>query len=199
MQILSEQQKKILNVLSSFTKEKGYVPSQRELARKVGLKSPNTVDYHLKKMEEKGFIKCVKNRFRAIELIEQSLSSPDAVKVPILGTVPAGVPNLALEEYDEFIDLDRSLTRGKVFALRVRGDSMKDAGILEGDLVIVRVQPSANDGDIVTARFEEEATVKYFRKKKEGVFLVPANNKYNPIPAKEAQIIGKVIGVLRRY
>ena len=199
MEQLSGQEQKILNALISFQQEKGYPPSHRELAKKVGFKSPNTVDYYLNKIELKGHIKCPKNRLRAIEIISGSLSYPNSIRIPVLGTVPAGDPNLALEEQDECIDVDKSLAKGKVFGLRVKGDSMIDAGILEGDVVIVRVQPTAQDGEIVVARFDDEATVKYFRKKKDGIYLLPANEKYKPIPAKETQIVGKVTGVIRRY
>lgn len=173
MEQLRRQEQKILDALISCQQEKGYSPSYRELASKVGFKSTNTVDYYLTKLE--------------------------AIRIPVLGTVPAGVPNLALEDQDEFIDVDKSLAKGKVFGLHVKGDSMKDAGILEGDVVIVRVQSTAENGEIVVARFEDDATVKYFRKKKNGIYLVPANEKYKAISAKEAQIVGKVTGVIRRY
>ena len=199
MESLTEQERKILDALTSFQQEKGYSPSQRELAKKVGVKSPNTVDYHLTKLEKKGYIRCPRNRLRAVELVSDSLFLANSVRIPVLGTVPAGVPSLALEEYDEFIDADRSIANGNVFGLKVKGESMRDAHIIEGDIVVVKVQPTAENGDIVVARFQDEATVKYFHRKKDGVYLVPANEKYRPIPAREAQIIGKVTGVIRRY
>lgn len=197
MEKLTGQEQKIWGALLSFQQENGYSPSQRELAKKVGFKSPNTADYYLNKLERKGYIKCPKNRLRAIQL--NSTLSPDSVKIPVLGIVPAGVPNLATEQYEEFMDVDRSFIKGMAFGLKVKGDSMKDAGILEGDILIVQIQSTAENGEIVVARFEDEATVKYFKHRKDGIFLVPGNQNYKSISAKDAQIIGKVTGVMRRY
>lgn len=198
---LTEQEQKIFDALSAFIEERGYPPSQRELARKVGLKSPNTVDYHLKKLELKGLVRCPKNRFRAVEIVSDETnasSESNTVRIPILGTVPAGPPNLALEQHEDTIEVDRSLARGKVFGLYVKGDSMKDAGVIEGDMVVVRWQPAAQEGDMVVARFEDEATVKYLRRFKGEFYFVPANEKYQPFPAKDAAIVGKVIAVIRK-
>lgn len=204
---LTAQEQRILDALSAYQREKGYAPSQRELAKMVGLKSPNTVDYHLKKLEAKGFVQCPKNRSRAVELLKQAyrgaretVESLRAGRVPLLGAVQAGLPALALQEPEEdYIEVDPSLVRGRSFALRVRGDSMRDAGILEGDVVVVRVQQSAQEGDIVVARFGDEATVKHFRRRADGYYLVPDNPKYEPIPANEAVILGKVTGIIRKY
>lgn len=199
MENLTEKEQKILEGISTFIEEKGYPPSQRELAHKVGLKSPNTVDYHLKNMEKKGVIKCSPNRFRAIEL---KLKEPTGhmIRIPILGMVPAGSPMTAVQQHDDYLDLDKSLAGApQTFGLRVKGDSMINAGILEGDIVLVRMQSDAQNGDIVVARFNDEATVKYLRRKRDSIFLEPANEKYKPIPASEAQIVGKVTGVIRRY
>ncbi len=197
MKTLTPQESKIMEALSSYMKEKGYAPSQRELARSVGLKSPNTVDYHLKKLEMKGLIKCLKNRFRAIEVVRDAVVAA-AMRIPLLGTVPAGPLNHATLE-EEFIEVDPSLIRGRSLALRVKGDSMRDAGILEGDVVIVRLQPTAQNGDIVVARSGEDSTVKYFRQMQGRPFLFPANPSYGPIAADRMEIMGKVTGVIRRY
>ena len=204
---LTAQEQRILDALSAYQREKGYAPSQRELAKLVGLKSPNTVDYHLKKLEAKGYVQCSKNRSRAVELLKEAyrgvreaVETVRAGRVPLLGMVQAGLPALALEDPEEdYIEVDPSLVRGRSFALRVRGDSMKDAGIFEGDVVIVRVQQSAQEGDVVVARFGDEATVKHFRRRPDGVYLMPANPKYDPIPANEAAILGKVTGVISKY
>jgi repressor LexA len=208
MDSLTEREQKIFGELSSFIKEKGYPPSQRELAKRVGLKSPNTVDYHLKKLEAKGLVRCPKNRFRAVEIMEprEALLPAGSLRIPILGTVPAGPLNLAQEQQDEFLELDRSLAKGRVFGLKVKGDSMKDAGILEGDIAVVRVQPTAEDGEIVVARMGDEATVKVLRRRKKGVILEPANKNYKPIPIKDisaeetgAEIVGKVVAIVRKF
>ncbi len=199
MNELTDKEKKIFNALAAFIKERGYTPSQRELATKVGLKSPNTIDYHLKHMEQKGVVRCAKGRYRAIEIIKGFLPDPNLLKVPVMGTVPAGAPSLAVEDTQELIEVDRSFVKGKVFGLKVKGDSMKDAGILEGDIVLVKPQSTAEHGDIVVARFQDETTVKYFHKRKLGYYLVPANERYSPIPAYEAQLAGKVVGVMRKY
>lgn len=199
MNELTQQQKNILERLSAYIQEKGYAPSQRELAKLAGLKSPNTVDYHLKNLEKKGLVKCSNRRFRAIEVPGEMGVRPSGFKIPLLGSVPAGPLNLAAAEQEDFIEVDPSLVKGRSMALRVRGDSMKDAGILEGDVVVVRIQPTAQDGDIVVARLEDEATVKYFRRMTDGIYLVPANAHYKPFPLRGAEIAGKVTGVIRRY
>ena len=203
MEPLTQQESKIMEALSTYIKENGYAPSQRELAKGVGLKSPNTVDYHLKKLESKGLIKCLKNRFRAIELVGRAATNQLKVlaattRVPLLGTVPAGPLNHATLE-DEYIEVDPSLIKGKSLALKVRGDSMRDAGILEGDVVIVRLQQTADNGDIVVARAGEDSTVKYFRQMRGRPFLYPANPRYGPIAADRMEILGKVTGVIRKY
>lgn len=191
---ITEQQKRILDALSGFVKIEGYSPSYRELAEKLGIKSLNTIHFHLKKLEEKGLIKRTKSRYRGV-----GLAQPSTLRIPVFGTVPAGPPNLAAEQYDEFIDVDSFIGKGTIFGLRIKGDSMKDAGILEGDIVIVRWQPTAENGDIIVARFEDETTVKYFKHQQDGIYLVPANDQYPSIPLQNAQIVGKVTGVLRRY
>lgn len=192
----TEKQQRILDALSSFIKKNGYTPSQRELARNVGLKSPNTIDYHLKKLEELGFVKCVKNRFRSLEVLGARIGRGESI--PLLGTVPAGAFNYALL-HEEYIEVDPSLIKGRSLALRVKGDSMKDAGIIEGDVVVVRLQQTAENGDIVVARDGEDATVKYFRQIQGQPFLYPANPRYGPIAADRLEIVGKVTGVVRRY
>ena len=199
---LTEQESAVLAALTEHLQEKGYMPSQRELARRVGLKSPNTVDYHLKKLERKGLVRCRKGQSRAVTVLRQTLAAriPEALgRVPLLGTVPAGVPNFAANAEQEYIEVDSSLVKGQSLALRVRGDSMKDAGIFEGDVVIVRLQRTAENGEIVVARYGEDATVKTFRMLRGRPYLFPANEKYEPLPADRAEIVGKVTGVIRRY
>lgn len=197
MKSLTEAQKRVFDRLSSFIKEKGYTPSFRELAKLLGLKSLNTVHFHLKELEEKGYIKYPRYRSRLIQL--KSSFQLRAIKIPLLGMVPAGLPTLAVEEHEEYIEVDSSLVQGRSFALRVKGESMRDAGILDGDIVIVRLQNMAQNGEIVVARFEDEATVKYLRYRKDGLYLEPANENFKPIPIEEAKIIGKVTAVIRNY
>ncbi|OGR80340.1 MAG: repressor LexA [Elusimicrobia bacterium RIFCSPLOWO2_02_FULL_39_32] len=199
MEPLTEQEKKIFNGILSFIRKNGYTPSQRELAEQVGFKSPNTIDYHLKRIEKKGYLHCPKGQFRTIELRKEVTPFANAVRIPVLGQVPAGEPQLALEEYDRFIDLDSSLAKGPVFALEVKGDSMQEAGIFEKDIVVVKIQQFAENGEIVVARYGDETTVKYFKKKGKEFYLVPANPKYKPILAKGAEIVGKVVGLIRKY
>lgn len=196
---LTQAQKRVFEALSSFIKERGYAPSFRELAQKTGLKSLNTIHFHLKKLEELGFAKRAKGRYRGTSIVGDPDTAIRSVRIPVLGSVPAGPLNLAADDYGEFIEVDRSFAKGKVFGLRVKGESMKDAGILEGDVVIVKVQPAAEDGEIVVARSGDEATVKILKKRKEGILLVPANEKYKPIPAKGMELLGKVTGVIRTY
>lgn len=197
MKPLTEAQKKVLERLAALIQAKGYAPSFRELATALKLKSLNTVRFHLKQLEEKGYIHYPRYRSRLLQL-KDSIAL-QSIKIPLLGEVPAGVPSLAVEEREEYIEVDPSLVKGRSFALRVKGDSMKDCGILPGDIVIVRLQNMAQNGDIVVARFEDDTTVKYFKQKKEGVFLVPANPNYSEIPAQDAKIIGRVTAVIRSY
>ena len=218
MQDLTAKEKKILDALSFLINRNGYAPSLRELAEKAGFKSPNTADYYLKKLEDKGLVRPANGRSRAIDLIHKEEISPSSVfQVPLLGTVPAGPVATMWEEQEDLLTLDASLVgslsadRGRIFALKVRGDSMLNAGIWDGDLVIVRIQSTASEGDIVVARFGDEATVKYLRRLRPagdfpgGLYLVPANEKYSPIPVARpsdqegAVIVGKVVSVIRKY
>ena len=195
MQPLTPAQQKVLRLLTSFQTEKGYTPSFRELSKSCGFKSLDTIHFHLNRLKEKGYIKFPPYQSRHISLRREH----PAGSIPVLGMVPAGNPLSAIEEHDEYIEVDPSIARGTCFGLRVKGDSMKEAGILSGDIVVVRRQSAAKNGDIVVARFEDEATVKYLRHINRDAYLVPANDHYKPIPAKDAELIGKVTGVIRRY
>ena len=219
MEEITKTEKRVLEALSFLIRETGYPPSLRELAIKAGFKSPNTADYYIGKLEAKGLVRSGKNRSRAIELVQtdEDASPASVFRVPLLGTVPAGPLAEAVEDREDLLSLDASLVgnlssdRGKIFALRVKGDSMVNAGIHDGDLVIVRIQSTASEGDIVVARFGDEATVKYLRHLRTsgafsgGLYLVPGNDKYRPIPVKGASgeegavIVGKVVSVVRKY
>ena len=193
---LSKMQKKIYEYIASCIREQGYPPSVREIGEAVGLKSPSTVHFHLKHLEEAGVIEKGAGKGRAITLTEPAVPED---KVPIVGNVAAGSPILAEECIEDYLTFDTGGRSDEYFALRVRGESMINAGILPGDLVVVRRQQVANNGEIVVALIEDEATVKRFSRKGGQVWLLPENDDYSPIDGTYAQILGKVAAVVRRY
>ena len=195
---LSKMQQKIYDYIVSCIREQGYPPSVREIGEAVGLKSPSTVHFHLKHLEEAGVIKKGAGKGRAITLTEQpALEQED--RVPIVGNVAAGSPILAEECIEDYLTFDTGGHSGEYFALRVRGESMLNAGILPGDLVVVRRQQTCSNGEIVVAMIEDEATVKRFSRQNGHVWLLPENDAYSPIDGTYAQILGKVAAVVRRY
>ena len=195
---LSPMQQKIYEYISYCIKSQGYPPSVREIGDAVGLKSPSTVHFHLKHLEELGVIVKGTGKGRAITLAEPSV--PDD-QVPILGNVAAGSPILAEECIEDYLTFDTGGRQNEYFALRVRGESMLNAGILPGDLVVVHQQQAVRNGDIVVALFEDEATVKTYRRENGHVWLYPENSspEYQPIDGEGCAILGKVIAVIRRY
>lgn len=193
---LSKMQQKIYEYLVSCIRDQGYPPSVREIGEAVGLKSPSTVHFHLKHLEEAGVIEKGAGKGRAITLTEPPASGD---RVPIVGNVAAGSPILAEECIEDYLTFDTGGRQGEYFALRVRGESMLNAGILPGDLVVVRRQPTANTGEIVVALLGEEATVKRLSRKGGQIWLLPENEAYSPIDGTYAQILGKVAAVVRRY
>ncbi len=182
----------IIDYVNQFTQENGYAPSVREIGAAVGLRSTASVSYHLQQLQEKGFLQSpgTKGRKRAI------VSSVRPGQIPVVGVVTAGVPILAVENREGTMAWDGDST---CFALRVRGDSMVGAGILDGDKVIVRPQSTADHGEIVVARIGDEATVKRLFRKNGELWLMPENPAYEPIDGNEAEIIGIVKGVYREY
>lgn len=199
---LSKRQQDILDFIKSEVQEKGYPPSVREIGEAVGLASSSTVHGHLARLESKGLIRRDPTKPRAIEVIsfEQDIPKLNVVQVPIIGKVTAGQPITAVENIEDYFPLpDRYVAPDEhVFMLEVMGDSMIEAGILDGDLVIVRQQPSANNGDIVVAMTEDdEATVKRFFKENDYIRLQPENSSLEPIIVRNVSILGKVIGVYR--
>ncbi|MBO8137580.1 MAG: transcriptional repressor LexA [Desulfotomaculum sp.] len=203
---LNDREQSILNVIKENIREKGYPPSVREIGQSVGLSSSSTVHSYLKKLEQKGYIRRDPTKPRAIELLNEenyshlprSGDENEMVEVPVLGQVAAGSPLLAVESCEDVITLPRSFTGyGELFMLKVRGDSMIDAGILQGDLVLVRRQPSAVNGEIVVALLDGEATVKRFFKEKNYIRLQPENPTMAPILVRDVKILGKVVGLLR--
>lgn len=193
---LSKMQQRIYDFLVSYIQGRGYPPSVREIGEAVGLKSPSTVHFHLKHLEEAGVIEKGAGKGRAITLTAPPVPED---KVPIVGNVAAGSPILAEECIEDYLTFDTGGRAGEYFALRVRGESMLNAGILPGDLVVVRRQETANNGEIVVAMIEDEATVKRLSRKNGRVWLMPENDAYSPIDGTYAQILGRVAAVVRRY
>lgn len=185
----SNKRPEILAFIKRFIAENGYPPSVREIMQAVGLKSTASVHYHLAELNRIGAININGAKNRAITL-------PDRGGVPILGVVTAGQPILAVENIEGYLPWKEE---DGCFALRVRGDSMIGAGILDGDKVIVRQQPTAENGEIVVALLEDEATVKRLRRGDGAVWLMPENPAYAPIDGRYAQILGKVCAVIREY
>ena len=205
---LTARQRRILEFIRDWVERYGYPPSVREIGEAVGLVSPSSVAYQLKALESKGFLRRDPNRPRAVdvrspsELVDdESLRSarPTPAYVPLLGRIAAGGPILAEQAVEDFFPLPRELVgEGEVFMLEVKGDSMIDAAICNGDWVVVRQQPTANVGEIVAAMIDGEATVKSYRQRDGHVWLMPANPAFDPIPGDDATIMGRVVAVLRR-
>ena len=182
----------ILDFVNQFVQENGFAPSVREIGAAVGLRSTASVSYHLQQLQEKGLLLSpgAKGRKRAI------VTAQRPGQIPVVGVVTAGMPILALENQEGTISWDGDPA---CFALRVRGDSMINAGILNGDMVIVRPQQSADEGQIVVARIGDEATVKRLCRRNGEVWLLPENDAYSPIDGTEAELIGLVKAVIREY
>ena len=196
MRELSKMQQKIYDYIARCIQEQGYPPSVREIGEAVGLRSPSTVHFHLKQMEEAGVIEKGAGKGRAITL----RTAPEREdQVPVVGNVAAGSPILAEECIEDYLTFDTAGRPGEYFALHVRGESMRNAGILPGDLVVVHRQPTARHGEIVVAMIEDEATVKRLSLRDGQVWLMPENEEYSPIDGTYAQILGKVSAVVRRY
>lgn len=199
---LSQRQSDILTFIKKEVKEKGYPPSVREIAEAVGLASSSTVHGHLSRLEQKGLIRRDPTKPRAIEVLDETdvdIPKEETVNVPVIGKVTAGQPITAIENVEEFMPLpQRFIHSDDVFMLIVQGESMIEAGILNGDYVIVRKQPIAENGDIVVAMTDDnEATVKRFFKENHVFRLQPENSTMEPIILTKVTILGKVIGVFR--
>jgi len=193
---LTTKQKQVLKFIYQKIKNTQLPPTIREIGEQFGFSSTGTVRDYLNVLVRKGFIRISAHKSRAIELVKTNLFS-----IPILGRVHAGLPSLAVEEIEGYLDLDSLVfSDDSTFALRIRGDSMVDAGILPDDLVLVRKQKTAQLGDIVVALIHDEATVKYLRKYNRQFYLEPANSNYQSIPVNEdVTILGKVISVIRKF
>lgn len=203
MEKLSKRQEMIYDFIKSEVDEKGYPPSVREIAKAVGLASSSTVHGHLERIEGKGFIRRDPTKPRAIEIIDlesNDINKDQARYAPLIGKVTAGLPITAVENIEEYIPVPSSSANesDNLFVLVIEGDSMINAGIFDGDKVIVKQQTTANNGEIVVAMTEEEeATVKRFYKEKDHFRLQPENDSFEPIILDNVSILGKVIGLFR--
>lgn len=217
---LTGRQRKVLLVIRNSVESRGYPPSLREIGQAVGLTSPSSVAHQLGALERKGYLRRDPNRPRALEIValpdnfpgvpsdspddapdETGINDqrPPATYVPLLGRIAAGVPIMAEELVEDIFPLPRQIVgEGDLFLLKVSGDSMVDAAICDGDWVVVRQQPAADNGEIVAAMLDGEATVKTFKRVEGHVWLIPHNPGYEPIAADEATVLGKVTAVLRR-
>ncbi|KJY53090.1 LexA repressor [Bifidobacterium coryneforme] len=215
---LTDRQERVLQAIKTHLSERGFVPSYREIGKNAGLKSTSSVKHQLQVLEDLGYIRLTANKGRAIELVhdqpEQEQASSTVIPfpdqhtdeaiagshdVPLVGRIAAGQPILADQHVDDVMRLPERLTgTGQLFMLEVHGDSMVDAAICDGDFVVVRQQQEAENGDIVAALLDDEATVKTFRREKGHVWLIPHNPSYSPIDGTHAKIMGKVVTVLRK-
>ena len=200
---LTPRQLKILQVIKTAVEDQGYPPSMREIGEKAGLSSTASVTYQLQILEEKGWIRRDASRGRAIEITlpgqDGEAAPQDKTRlIPLVGRIAAGNPILAEQEVEEVLPLPESIVgKGDLFLLQVKGDSMIDAAICDGDYVVIRAQKDCEKGEIVAAMIDGEATVKTWSKKDGHFWLLPANDDYAPIPADNAEILGKVTAVLR--
>ncbi|HEX9247049.1 MAG TPA: transcriptional repressor LexA [bacterium] len=199
---LTKRQREILNYVLNNMQQRGYPPSVREIGAALGLTSSSTVHSHLTALEKKGFIHRDPSKPRAIEILKDGASQPPkrVVNVPVLGRIAAGQPLFAEENIEDIFPLPRDLVREDAsFILRVRGESMIEAGILDGDFIVVRQQPTANNGEIVAALLGDEATVKRFYRERDHIRLQPENRTMTPILTRDATVLGKVVALIRRF
>ena len=206
---LTKRQQEIFDFIRKYSAKYGYPPTVRDIGKAVGLASSSTVHAHLANLEKIGLLRRDPSKPRAIELLDRAVGSVESAVesvrgivrsdgLPLVGSVAAGQPILAEENIEEYVSVPELAGGGDGgYVLRIRGDSMKDAGILEGDYVVVRPQDTAQDGDVVVALLGEEATVKRFFRESDHVRLQPENDAMEPIRSKEVKLLGRVVGVLR--
>jgi repressor LexA len=204
---LTRRQQEIFDFIRRYSAKYGYPPTVRDIGKAVGLASSSTVHAHLANLEKIGLLRRDPSKPRAIELLEKGVGNAvDSVRgmvraegLPLLGSVAAGQPILAEENIEEYVPVPQ-LAGGEEgdYLLRIRGESMKEAGILEGDYVVVHPQDTANDGDVIVALLGEEATVKRFFRETDHIRLQPENDSMEPIRSKEVKVLGRVVGLLRR-
>jgi repressor LexA len=200
---LTSRQRKILDVIRDAVTDRGYPPSIREIGEAVGLTSTSSVHSQLEALQRKGFIRRDPTKPRAIEVHLEgpavTMPKPLPTYVPLVGQIAAGTPILADEQVEEVLPLPRELVgQGELFMLKVRGDSMVEDGVFDGDYVVVRSQPDADEGEMVAALLDEEATVKRLSRRGGRIRLLPANPAFEPIDGDHATVLGRVVAVLRR-
>jgi repressor LexA len=200
---LTKRQQEIFDFIKRYSAKYGYPPTVRDIGKAVGLASSSTVHAHLSNLEKVGLLRRDPSKPRALELLDRAVGGVrDIVKpsgLPLVGHVAAGQPVLAEENIEDYVDVPEAAGGGEgEYLLRVRGDSMKDAGILQGDFVVVRPQDTAENGEIVVAMVGEEATVKRFFRENDHVRLQPENRSMKPIRSKEVRVLGRVVGLLRK-
>ena len=198
---LTRRQKEILIFIQRYSDAHGYPPSVREIGQALGLTSSSTVHSHLTALEKKGYLRRDPSKPRALEILkdEREVPSKKIVSVPVVGMVTAGLPILAQQNIEDYFPLAQEFVRSEdCFILKVRGDSMIDAGILDGDMLVVHRQPTAKDRDIVVARIEDEATVKRFFKEDGRIRLQPENARMEPTYVRDVAIEGVALAVIRR-
>jgi repressor LexA len=204
---LTTRQRNIMEYIIAEVQQKGYPPSVREIGEAVGLSSSSTVHAHLAKLEQLGYIRRDPTKPRAIEVLVGGMAEnqidyyQELINIPVVGTVTAGVPILATQNIEEYFPLPRNFTKSEdIFMLRIKGDSMINAGIFDGDLVVVSKESAGVvNGEIVVAMLDDEATVKRFYKEKNKIRLQPENDKYEPIYATDVKVLGKVVGLVRKF
>ncbi|MCM8710652.1 transcriptional repressor LexA [Clostridium sp. SYSU_GA19001] len=191
----------IYEFMKNYVLDKGYPPSVREICEAVGLKSTSTVHGHLERLEKKGLIKRDPTKPRAIELIKDSVTKREIIDIPIVGKITAGQPILAVENIEDTFSIPLNYVKSnkELFILNVSGESMIEAGILDGDLAIIEKVNVAENGEIVVALIENEATLKRFFKEKDYIRLQPENSTMSPIIVKDCQILGRLVGIYRTY
>ena len=203
--VLTLRQRKVLRFIRESVEQRGYPPSVREIGEAVGLKSPSSVAHQINALQRKGLLRKDANRPRAVDIRQKEDAGPEtpflptATYVPVLGRIAAGGPILAEQSMDEVFPLPKELVGdGPHFLLKVVGESMINAAITDGDWVIVRQQPVADNGDIVAAMIDGEATVKTYKRRDGHIWLMPHNDAFDPIPGDNADVLGRVVGVLRK-
>ena len=197
MKPLSARQQQILAFIKDYTRETGFPPSVREICEGVGLSSPASVHAQLNTLQKKGYLNRAGSKTRSVTLPGEGTSAMR--NVPILGRVAAGIPILATEDVEGYVPFDAGKSQKELFALRVKGDSMINAGILPNDVIIVEQQETATNGEIVVALIEDEATVKRLNRTANSVLLMPENPAYDPIDGRDAKILGRVLASVRYY
>lgn len=202
MQPLTSKEQKIYNFIFETISRDGFAPTIRDIQSNVGIKSTSTVHAYLERLEEKGYINREGGKSRSVRLGGAKAQNRQSTKVPILGKVTAGMPILAVENFEGYIDfplMNHAYSYNELFALRVSGESMIEAGILDGDIVVIKKEQYAENGQIVVALVDDEATVKTFYKENGHYRLQPENPTMDPIIVDEVYILGKVVSVLRYY